>query len=229
MSLGNTFENDVLKLFFNATAIADLAENDATSPLGNLFVALHKTNPGEAGDQTTGEADYTGYARQTVARTSGGWTVTNNRVVNAADIQYPTCTAGTNTLLFWSVGKVVSGASQILAYGPLGPATGFHTFNAENSTDVITSKGHGLVVDDRVVFLPLPNTTFPTGITEGTVYFVKTVPDADTYTLAATSGGSTIDVTADGDGVVHKVIPVVVSTGNPVAKIAAGALTIDLD
>lgn len=32
MSKGNTFANDFLKLIFNATAIADLAENDTTSP-----------------------------------------------------------------------------------------------------------------------------------------------------------------------------------------------------
>ena len=32
MSKGDTFENDWLKLIFNATAIADLAENDTSSP-----------------------------------------------------------------------------------------------------------------------------------------------------------------------------------------------------
>lgn len=32
MSKGDTFENDLLKLIFNATAIANLADNAATSP-----------------------------------------------------------------------------------------------------------------------------------------------------------------------------------------------------
>ena len=46
MSKGNTFENEILALIFNATAIADLAENDTTSPLTQLFVALHTADPG---------------------------------------------------------------------------------------------------------------------------------------------------------------------------------------
>jgi hypothetical protein len=93
MSKGNTFENDLLKLIFNATAIADLAENDATSPATTLTVALHTADPGEAGDQTTNETAYTGYARQTVARTTGGWTVTANSVSPVANIDFPECTA----------------------------------------------------------------------------------------------------------------------------------------
>ena len=67
---GNTTENDIAKLIYQATAIANLADNAATAPLTNVFVALHTADPGEAGDQTTSEATYTGYARIAVARTS---------------------------------------------------------------------------------------------------------------------------------------------------------------
>jgi len=80
MSKGNTWENDLLKLIFNATAIANIAANAASSPLTNLYVSLHTADPGEAGDQTTSEATYTSYARVAVARTSGGFTVTGNSV-----------------------------------------------------------------------------------------------------------------------------------------------------
>ena len=45
MSKQNTFETDILALIFNATAIADLAENDATTPATNLSVALHTADP----------------------------------------------------------------------------------------------------------------------------------------------------------------------------------------
>ena len=68
MSKSNTFETELLALIFNATAIADLAENDATAPLTNLYVALHTADPGEAGVQNTSETAYTGYARVAVAR-----------------------------------------------------------------------------------------------------------------------------------------------------------------
>lgn len=122
MSKGNTFENDWLKLIFNGTAIADLAENDTTSPLASLFVALHTADPGEAGDQTTNETAYTGYARQPVARTTGGWTVTGNSVSPVANIDFPACTASPGgAITHFSVGVAVSGATKILYSGTVTP------------------------------------------------------------------------------------------------------------
>ena len=73
MSKGNTFENDWLLLIFNATAIANIADNAASSPLTTLQVSLHTADPGEGGSQTTSETSYTSYARVAVARTAGGW------------------------------------------------------------------------------------------------------------------------------------------------------------
>ena len=119
MSKGNTFENDLMKLFFQGTAIANLADNAASSPNTNLFVSLHTADPGEAGDQTTSEASYTGYARVAVARTSGGWTVTNNSVTNAAAITFPQCTGGSNAITHFAVGTGSSGAGKILYKGAL--------------------------------------------------------------------------------------------------------------
>jgi len=119
MSKGDTFENDLLKLIFNAVAIADIADDDQTTPATTLTVALHTADPGEAGDQTTSEATYTGYARVTVARTSGGWTVTGNSVVPAAAITFGACTVGSETISFWSVGTGV--ANKILYKGAVSP------------------------------------------------------------------------------------------------------------
>lgn len=119
MSKGNTFENDFLKLIFQATAIANIADNAAASPLTNLYVSLHTADPGEAGDQTTSEATYTGYARIPVARTAGGWTVTANAVENAAAITFGLCTAGSNTITHFAIGTLVSGAGKILFKGAL--------------------------------------------------------------------------------------------------------------
>lgn len=122
MSKANTFENDLLKLIFNATAIANIADNAASSPLTNLFVALHTADPGEAGDQTTSETAYTGYARITVARTSGGWTVTAASVSPVADIVFGTCTASAGgPITHASIGVATSGASKILYSGALTP------------------------------------------------------------------------------------------------------------
>lgn len=122
MSKGNTFENDILKLIFNATAIANIADNAGTSPLTNLYVSLHTADPGEAGDQTTSETGYTGYARVPVARTSGGWTVTNNSVSPNANIDFNEVTAspGSN-ITHAGIGTASSGAGKLLYSGALSP------------------------------------------------------------------------------------------------------------
>jgi hypothetical protein len=120
MSKGNTFENDVLKLIFNATAIADLAMDDSTSPATTLTVALHTADPGEAGDQTTSETAYTGYARVAVARTTGGWTVTANSVSPVANIDFGECTASPGAAItHFSVGTGVS--NKMLYKGTVTP------------------------------------------------------------------------------------------------------------
>ena len=122
MSKGNTFENDLLKLIFQAAAIANLADNAASSPLTSLYVALHTADPGEAGDQTTSEISYTGYARVAVLRSASGWTVTANSVAPLADISFPISSGGAGgTATYASVGVASSGASKILYSGALSP------------------------------------------------------------------------------------------------------------
>lgn len=112
MSKSNTTENDFMLYTFNGTAISW----DGNT---NLYVALHTADPGEAGNQTTSEATYTSYARVTVARTGGGFTVSGNQASNTALIQFPQCTGGTNTITHVSVGTATSGAGQILYSGAL--------------------------------------------------------------------------------------------------------------
>jgi len=121
---GNTFQSDLLKLIFQATGIANLADNTASSPLTNLYVALHTADPGAGGTQSTNEVTYTGYARVAVARTSGGWTISGSsptQVVPAATIVFPAGTGGSGTATNWSVGVASSGATKILYSGPISP------------------------------------------------------------------------------------------------------------
>lgn len=120
MSKGNTFETDILGLIFNATAIANIADNAATSPLTQLFVALHTADPGEAGVQNTSETAYTGYARVAVNRSSGGWTVSAGSVSPNANIDFGQCTASPGAAITHaSIGVASSGATKILYKGAL--------------------------------------------------------------------------------------------------------------
>lgn len=112
MSKSNTTEADIIALAFNATALPWAASSI-------LYVALHTADPGEAGDQTTSEATYTSYARVAVSRNSGGWTCSGNTAQNTAEVTFPQCTGGTNTITHFSIGLASSGASQILYKGAL--------------------------------------------------------------------------------------------------------------
>jgi len=119
MSKGNTFENDLMKLIFQATAIANIADNAASAPLTDLFVALHTGDPGEGGDQTTNESAYGSYGRESVVRTSSGWQVTNNQADNVDPITFTECSSGSETITHVSIGTATSGAGKILYSGAL--------------------------------------------------------------------------------------------------------------
>jgi hypothetical protein len=124
MSKSNAFENSLLLLIFNNTNIAlvgDATGLRGSSTAGSLYVSLHTSDPGEAGDQTTNEATYTSYARVAVARTSGGWTISTNSVVPAAAITFPAGTGGSGTVTHVGIGTESTGAGVLLYSGTVTP------------------------------------------------------------------------------------------------------------
>jgi hypothetical protein len=113
------FENELLQHVFNNTDIANIG--DATglrgSPgAGSLYVSLHTADP-TAGDQTTSEAAYTGYARVAVARIGGAWVVTSSSVSPAVGVTFPAGTGGGETVTHFGVGARSSGAGLLLYSG----------------------------------------------------------------------------------------------------------------
>lgn len=126
MSKSNTFENEILAHFFNNAAIAGIGDSAGVLPsaaAGSLFLSLHTADPGEAGTQATSEISYTGYARQAVARSSAGFSVSGATVTLAANVDFPEMPAGTGGVVtFFSVGKAVSGATNILYSGSVSPS-----------------------------------------------------------------------------------------------------------
>lgn len=109
MSKSNATEVDVLAKVFKATALPW----DAAT---NLEIHLHTADPGEAGNSSTSEATYTSYAAAVVARSGAAWSGTNP-LSNAALIQFPQCTGGTNTITHLSI--TPQGSTQILYSGAL--------------------------------------------------------------------------------------------------------------
>ncbi len=119
MSKTNAFETDFSKLIFTDVALTGIG--DATglrsdpASAGNLQAALYTVPPTESTPGT--ECDYTSYARVDVVRSAAGWTVSGNNTSNAAAIQFPNCTGGTNTAL--AVGILAGAGIQLLYYGVL--------------------------------------------------------------------------------------------------------------
>ncbi len=115
MGKGTTFDDDLLKLIFQGTAIANVADNANSSPITSLFVALHTADP-SAGNQNTSEVAYTGYNRVAVSRNNAGWTVTGANAVNANAVTFGACTGGNNTAAFVSIGKNNTGTGGEIYY-----------------------------------------------------------------------------------------------------------------
>lgn len=126
MSKGNTFENELLAHIFQNAAIAligDATGLRGSTAAGSLYFALHTADPGEAGDQTTNEISYTGYARAAVARSGAGFDVTGNAVTLAATLSFPqrTDSGAEVTATHFSVGVASSGAGKVLYKGAISP------------------------------------------------------------------------------------------------------------
>ena len=112
-SMTNAFETDLLEFLFQDTALP--WEAAAT----NLYVSLHTSSPGEAGDQTTNEAAYTSYARVAVVRSGSGWTVSSDVASNAATISFPAATGGSETETNFGIGSDSSGTGNLIIHAAL--------------------------------------------------------------------------------------------------------------
>jgi hypothetical protein len=120
LGFGSNTRNNLLLLLFNATAWANIAQN-GVSPLTNLDVSLNTADPSSGATMNTNETSYTSYARVSVARTSGGWTVSGASVSPVSAITFPACTGSTATITHFCIGKTGGGATDILFCGTVTP------------------------------------------------------------------------------------------------------------
>ena len=115
--------NAWLKLLFQAIPIANIADNASASPLTQLYLSLHTADPGDApvNGQSQYEANYVGYARIALSRSTGGWAVVGKAVSPQADIILGRCTNGVMTITHAGVGTAPSGAGILLYSGAVSP------------------------------------------------------------------------------------------------------------
>ena len=118
MAWAASFQSPVASLILLAVAIANIADNAASSPITNIQISLHESDP-SAGNQTTGEGNYTSYARVAVARSASGWTDSSGTVTNDAEIAFPACTGGSDTASHVGLGTASSGTGVLIIGGAL--------------------------------------------------------------------------------------------------------------
>lgn len=209
---------------FNVTS----QNNALTGGIGNAIthVGIHtNVDPGTGTNASAGEA--TGgspaYARQAVAwAAASGGTRANS---GALTFDVP---AGTYAFLsYWNAST--GNTNNFLGYGPFAATAvkGFASTDPTLTNDQFFSDGHGLANADQIQLFNVFAETIPTGITEGTIYFVVSSA-TNTFKVSTTSGGAAVDITGLGGGEVYfqKVVPEVFG-GQGQITVAIGAIVLD--
>jgi len=149
-----TFEYDLLRACLNDQPVTakgttlTFLSSAATSPVTQLWVALHTADPTDNGEQGTNEGGYAAYTRIESTRSSGtgGWALaaTNGAASPVSNIDFPQNTStSTGTFTHVSLGfssGVTSG--QIMISGTLSPTINYQ----QNVTPRITT-GSSITLD----------------------------------------------------------------------------------
>lgn len=212
---------------FNVTAqnvMLDALDESATQI---THVGIHQLGDPGTGTNATGTEAIGGspaYARQSV--TWGAASSGTKSNTGALTFDVPAGTYGFFT--FWNASS--GNTSNFRGYAPFGGSVkGFGEVDSTGVTnDTITSSGHGLTTDDRVMVFNVFSESLPTGLTEGTIYFVLASGlTADVFKVATTSGGSAINITGQGELFFQKVVPETFGSQGQITA-AIGALVLDV-
>lgn len=115
MSKTNTFETAWNTYIFNDTDLANIGDATGLNGTGagsTFWIALFQSDPGESGS-TAYEVAYGGYAREYLARSSSGFTISGNNATNASAITFNTCTSGTATANYVGIMAESTGSNMV--------------------------------------------------------------------------------------------------------------------
>lgn len=198
-----------------------------TQPAG-LYLSAHTADPLLTGANEVTVAGTNSYARQAI---TFGTAAASKSIANtvAATITMPS-TLGANTEVTWLGIWDAATGGNFLYKCPIG-GTNFEAVVTNASPGVFTAYAHGLAVGDRLVTTAgnLGGDTMASlGLTEGTVYFVGTVPTANTFTLSTTTAnGAPVNTTGNGEMIIRKMTVQTFNAGNTLTA-AIGAVVITL-
>lgn len=208
----------------------DTGKNAALSGgLGNAIThvgVLQNGDPGTGTNFTGTEA--TGgspaYARVAVTWAAAASGLRSNSGALTFDVP-----AGTYSELLL-MNAITGNTNNYLGYSPInGSVKGYGVVpdSAAVTANLIYSSAHGLVANDQLRVYNVFAESLPTGLTEGTRYFVISAGlTTDAFSVSTTQGGSAVDITAVGDLYFQKVIPEVFASQGQIT-VAVGALVLD--
>lgn len=193
-------------------------------------IGIHTlTDPGTGTNANSGEATGGSPAYARIAVTWGAAASGQKQNTNTLTFDLPAGTYGFFTCWNASTGNTNNYRGYMPFSGnPASAVKGFGTVDSTGVTnDTITSNGHGLAADDRVIVYNVFAESIPAGLTEGTIYFVLSSGlTADVFKLSTTSGGAAVNITGQGELYFQELIPEVFA-GQGQLTVAASALTLD--
>lgn len=186
------------------------------------WLALYSTVPNSNG---TGGVEETG-AKLARKNAAGRFGVPAGRAVsNNAEIDFGAATGDLNRV--YAIGILsASSAGTLYAICRLhGQRYDFLT-DYEGDINRLEVAGHPYQNGDRVMVVAVAGLELPSGLSEGTTYYVVN-SGAGVLELAAASGGAPINIGSDGAGFVVKDNSKLIENGDPV-KISVGEFVIEL-
>jgi hypothetical protein len=213
---------------FNDTAknVALDALDESATQITHIAILTSAADPGtgtnSAGTEATGGSP--AYARQAVTWAAASAGTKSNSGALTFDVP-----AGTYAY-FGLFNASTGNTNNYRGYIPFGGASalkGFASIDTTLTNDQFFSVAHGMADADRVILYNVFSETIPSGVTEGTLYFVVS-STANTFKVSTTQGGAAVDLTAVQGGEIYwqRVVPEVFAAQGQIT-VAASALVLD--
>ena len=207
----DSYENEILKW--------ETGQSNSLGTAQTPWLGLFTTLPGEDG---TGGTETTVVSR---ANSSTKWAAPSaGSVATNADVSLGTASGDSSGYI---KGIGIFDASTAGNLRRVIRCWGARKTASAATSDTITSTSHGFADGTRVLWEAPAGVSVPGGLAENTTYYVRDSV-TNTLKLAATLGGSAIDITTDGVGYLRQDKSKPIFSGDPVS-ILSGELTITED
>jgi hypothetical protein len=103
------------------TLLTTIFKNRDDGIIKDLWVSLHTADPGELGNQSTNEVNYTSYKRVLIASSGEGWCIKDGYAYPTDPIVFQRGTGGSGTATHFGIGTSWAGAGELLYVGTITP------------------------------------------------------------------------------------------------------------